>query len=223
MPAVLIAGGIGITPMVSMLRWRLAARHELTLYLFHGVRNGREQAFGSVLESMATSHPAPHLHIAYRRPDGAHLTHAVLPCVASFAELAVLARAVDRLLHWAELVWVGRWLGIPGTLLIIGSTAYILLRRQRIRRGEPARLLRWHEGLAWLGSLLVLVLVPAGVHFNAILGWLAVWAMPIAVGSGLTGKFLLGRARRRLVEARQRIQGRAGAAPSSNTGCTGTA
>jgi hypothetical protein len=38
---------------------------------------------------------------------------------------------------------------------------------------RPIRtLLRWHEGLAWLGSLLVLV--HAGIHFNAILGWLAV-------------------------------------------------
>ena len=39
-----------------------------------------------------------------------------------------------------------------------------------------------HELLAWLGSLLVLVLVHAGVHFNAIHGWLAVWAMLINVG-----------------------------------------
>ena len=37
--------------------------------------------------------------------------------------------------------------------------------------------------LAWLGSLLVLV--HAGVHFNAILGWLAVGAMLINVGSGV--------------------------------------
>ena len=35
------------------------------------------------------------------------------------------------------------------------------------------------------------MLVHAGIHFNAILGWLAVWAMLINVGSGLTGKFLL--------------------------------
>ena len=40
----------------------------------------------------------------------------------------------------------------------------------------------------------------AGIHFNAILGWLAVWAMLINIGSGLTGKFLLQRSRRRLEE-----------------------
>jgi hypothetical protein len=73
-------------------------------------------------------------------------------------------------------------------------------------RGHPAKLLRWHEVAGLAGSLLVLV--HAGVHFNAILGWLAVWAMLINVGSGLTGKFLLDRARRRMDEARQRMRDR---------------
>lgn len=132
--------------------------------------------------------------------------HEVLPFVASFALLAVLALALDGVLHMLDLLWVGRWLGIPGTLLIIGSTAYSLRKRKLIQAGHPARLLRWHELLAWLGSLLVLV--HAGVHFNAILGWLAVWAMLINVGSGLTGKFLLDRSRRRLEDARQRMRAR---------------
>lgn len=134
------------------------------------------------------------------------LRREVLPFVASFALLAVVALALDGLLHLFDVLWVGRWLGIPGTLLIIGSTAYSLRKRKLIRRGQPAKLLRWHELLAWLGSLLVLV--HAGVHFNAILGWLAVWAMLINVGSGLTGKFLLDRSRRRLEEARQRMRAR---------------
>lgn len=130
----------------------------------------------------------------------------VLPFVASFALLALLALALDGLLHLLDVLWIGRWLGIPGTLLIIGSTAYSLRKRKLIRTGHPATLLRWHELLAWLGSLLVLV--HAGVHFNAILGWLAVWAMLINVGSGLTGKFLLDRSRRRLEQARQQLRSR---------------
>ena len=115
-----------------------------------------------------------------------------------------VALLLDALLHVLNAVWIGRYLGIPGTLLIIGSTAYSLRKRKLIRAGQPAQLLRWHEGLAWLGSLLVLV--HAGIHFNAILGWLAVAAMLINVGSGLTGKFLLDRSRRRLDEARQRMR-----------------
>jgi hypothetical protein len=130
----------------------------------------------------------------------------VLPFLASFAALVLVALALDGLLHIFKLLWIGRWLGIPGTLLIIGSTAYSLRKRQLIRAGHPASLLRWHEMLAWLGSLLVLV--HAGVHFNAILGWLAVGAMLINVGSGLTGKFLLDRSRRRLEAARQRMRER---------------
>lgn len=134
------------------------------------------------------------------------LTREVLPFLGSFAALALLALAFDGLLHLLDLLWIGRWLGIPGTLLIIGSTVYSLRKRKLIRSGNPASLLRWHETLAWVGSLLVLV--HAGVHFNAILGWLAVWAMLINVGSGLTGKFLLERAQRRIDEARQRMRAR---------------
>lgn len=130
----------------------------------------------------------------------------VLPFLASFAALALFALAIDGLLHFLDLLWVGRWLGIPGTLLIIASAVYSLRKRKLIQYGNPARLLRWHEALAWLGSMLVLV--HAGIHFNAILGWLAVCAMLINVGSGLTGKFLLDRARRRMEEARQRMRER---------------
>ena len=128
----------------------------------------------------------------------------VLPFLASFAALVLVALALDGLLHVLNLLWIGRWLGIPGTLLILGSTAYSLRKRKLIKTGNPARLLRWHEVLAWSGSLLVLV--HAGVHFNAILGWLAVGAMLINVGSGLTGRFLLNRSRRRLEEARRRLR-----------------
>lgn len=134
------------------------------------------------------------------------LTREVLPFFGSFAALALMALAFDGLLHLFGLLWVGRWLGIPGVLLILGSTAYSLRKRKLIHSGNPAKLLRWHELLAWMGSLLVLV--HAGVHFNASLGWLAVWAMLINVGSGLTGKFLLARARKRMEEARQRMRER---------------
>jgi hypothetical protein len=108
------------------------------------------------------------------------------------------------LLHLANIAWIGRYLGIPGTLLILGSFGYSLRKRRLIKAGRPLQLLRWHERMAWLGSLLVLV--HAGIHFNSILAWLAVMAMLINVASGLTGKFLLDRSRRRLEEARHRMR-----------------
>ena len=128
----------------------------------------------------------------------------VLPFYLALGALAALTLLCDALLHYFNLVWIGRYLGIPGVLLILGSFGYSLRKRKLISSGKPVQLLRWHEGMAWAGSLLVLV--HAGIHFNAILGWLAVLAMLVNVASGLTGKFLLDRSRRRLEEARQRMR-----------------
>ena len=81
----------------------------------------------------------------------------ILPFLGGFIALVGLALVADAALHLLDAVWIGRYLGIPGTLLIIGSTVYSLRKRKLIRSGQPARLLKWHEALAWLGSLLVLV------------------------------------------------------------------
>ncbi|ALT76697.1 hypothetical protein [Paucibacter sp. KCTC 42545] len=132
------------------------------------------------------------------------LSREVLPFFLSLLALGALALLCDAALHLLNAVWIGRWLGIPGTLLILASLAYSLRKRKVIRWGQPAKLLRWHEFMAWAGSLLVLV--HAGIHFNAILAWLAVWAMLINVASGLSGKYLLERARRRLEAARQQMR-----------------
>ena len=147
-------------------------------------------------------------------PDGARtaahsmkarlFSREVVPFYLALLALAAAALLCDAALHLLDAVWIGRWLGIPGTLLIVASLAYSLRKRKLIRSGQPARLLRLHESMAWAGSLLVLV--HAGIHFNAILGWLAVGAMLINVASGLTGKYLLGRARRRLDDARQQMR-----------------
>ena len=60
------------------------------------------------------------------------LRHEVLPFLGSFAALVLVALAIDGLLHLFDLLWIGRWLGIPGTLLIIGSTVYSLRKRKLI-------------------------------------------------------------------------------------------
>lgn len=135
----------------------------------------------------------------------AHLvSREVLPFYLALLMLGGGALLLDALLHLLDVVWIGRWLGIPGTLLILGSFGYSLARRKWIRVASPAGLLRLHERMAWAGSLLVLV--HAGIHFNAILAWLAVWAMLINIASGLTGKFLMQRARLRLEETRARLR-----------------
>jgi hypothetical protein len=128
----------------------------------------------------------------------------VLPFYLSLLALVAATLLCDAALHLLNAVWVGRWLGIPGTLMILGSLAYSLRKRKLIHRGQPVKLLRLHEYMAWAGSLLVLV--HAGIHFNSILAWLATVAMIINVASGLRGKFLLDRSRRRLDATRQRMR-----------------
>lgn len=135
---------------------------------------------------------------------GSLINREVLPFLLALVALAGAALLLDALLHLLDAVWIGRYLGIPGVLLIVGSFGYSLRKRKLIGAGRPASLLRLHERMAWAGSLLVLV--HAGIHFNAILGWLAVWALLINVASGLTGKYLLARARQRLAKTRERLR-----------------
>ncbi|WP_323801109.1 hypothetical protein [Parasphingorhabdus sp.] len=117
--------------------------------------------------------------------------------------LVGVALLLDTLLHLGNMVWIGRYLGIPGILLILASARYSMRKHKLISSGKPGKLLIEHERLAWLGSLLVLV--HAGIHFNAWLGWLAVVTMCINVASGLTGKYLLGRAQKRSAAKRRAL------------------
>ena len=128
----------------------------------------------------------------------------ILPFTLLLGLLAVATLAGDYLLHRLNLVWVGRYLGIPGTILIIGSLVYSLRKRKYITTGNPKSLLKLHEISAWLGSLMVLL--HAGIHFNAILPWLATAAMGVNVISGMVGKLLLDRSRRHVQGQREQFQ-----------------
>jgi uncharacterized protein len=67
-PVVLVAGGIGITPLMSMLRWSLDEQPERAVHLYYGLRNGGEHAFKQQLEQLARTHPNFHLTVVYSRP-----------------------------------------------------------------------------------------------------------------------------------------------------------
>lgn len=128
----------------------------------------------------------------------------ILPFGLLLGVLAAATLAGDYLLHWLKLVWVGRYLGIVGSLLIMGSLYYSLRKRKYVSAGNPKTLLTMHEFSAWLGS--VMVLIHAGVHFNAILPWLATVAMGVNVVSGMVGKLLLQRARQHVQGQRNQFQ-----------------
>jgi hypothetical protein len=128
----------------------------------------------------------------------------VLPFSLVLGLLSAATLAGDFVLHRLNLVWIGRYLGIAGTILIIGSMVYSLRKRKIIMAGTPQNLLRLHELSAWLGSLMVLI--HSGIHFNAILPWLATLAMSVNVVSGMVGKLLLDRSRRHVQGEREHFQ-----------------
>ncbi len=67
-PVVLVAGGIGITPLLSMLNWSLAEQPGRELWLFYGVRNSRELMMKAHLEALGTAHPNFHLRRCFSQP-----------------------------------------------------------------------------------------------------------------------------------------------------------
>jgi hypothetical protein len=124
----------------------------------------------------------------------------VAPFLILFGLLILLAILFDALLHQFDLIWIGRWLGIPGTLLILFSFAHSMRKRKIIQIGTPRGLLELHEKMTWAGALMILI--HAGVHIYAPLPWFALLAMLVTVISGMTGKYLLRRSRQFLEEKR---------------------
>ena len=127
----------------------------------------------------------------------------VLPFIQWYALMIFFALGIDYLLHYFNIVSVGRYLGILGTVIIILSFIYSLRKRKIIETGTPKQLLVLHEYLAWIGS--ILILVHAGIHFNALLPWLAIGLLLISVASGLVGKFLLQKSSESLKERKQAL------------------
>ena len=78
-PLVLISGGIGLTPLLSMLNSIVAAESPRETWLLYGVRDDREHIMRAHLESIARAHPNVHLHVFYSRPareiDGGGYPH----------------------------------------------------------------------------------------------------------------------------------------------------
>lgn len=117
----------------------------------------------------------------------------ILPFVVMLASLFVATITIDALLHMFDQIWIGRWLGIPGVLLILLSFFYSLRKRKKITIGKPKSFLIMHEILTLVGALMILV--HAGIHIYTILPWLALAALLVNIISGMTGKYLLDRSR----------------------------
>jgi ferredoxin-NADP reductase len=67
-PVVLVAGGIGITPMVSMANWIVAHQPEREVWLYYGVRNSGEAALTAPLHALASRHSNFKLRLCFSDP-----------------------------------------------------------------------------------------------------------------------------------------------------------
>lgn len=96
-PLVLIAGGIGITPMRAMLHARLTADTANPVFLFHAARSAGELLYREEFEWLAQGHPAiqyrpsvsqpdPVWPLPCRRIDADHITRSLAAAGASPGE-----------------------------------------------------------------------------------------------------------------------------------------
>ncbi|MSP97665.1 MAG: 2Fe-2S iron-sulfur cluster binding domain-containing protein [Betaproteobacteria bacterium] len=67
-PVVLIAGGIGVTPALSIMNHLITAPGKRDIWFFYGVRNGREHILKDYLAEVAAQHSNVHLVVCYSDP-----------------------------------------------------------------------------------------------------------------------------------------------------------
>ncbi len=67
-PIVLIAGGVGITPILSMVNWLIATRSNREIWLFYGVRNRAEHAMYDYLQEVVSQVRNLRMVVAYSQP-----------------------------------------------------------------------------------------------------------------------------------------------------------
>ncbi|MCA9199094.1 MAG: 2Fe-2S iron-sulfur cluster binding domain-containing protein [Planctomycetales bacterium] len=67
-PVVLLAGGVGITPVLSMLNYLVDVQSHRQVYFFLGVRNGLDHPFHQHLSEIARTHDNIKIVTCYSRP-----------------------------------------------------------------------------------------------------------------------------------------------------------
>ncbi|OWW04217.1 dihydropteridine reductase [Rhizobium sp. R72] len=79
-PVVLLSGGVGLTPMVSMLETIANSKREFPVHYIHGAENGRVHAMGSHVRDIAKDRASFRTSIFYGSPQeqdekGVHFDH----------------------------------------------------------------------------------------------------------------------------------------------------
>lgn len=67
-PVVLLSGGVGLTPLMSMLNTLIETNPERQVTFIHAAQNGRVQAMQEHLAEVGAKHPQVSVHTCYDRP-----------------------------------------------------------------------------------------------------------------------------------------------------------
>jgi len=67
-PVVLLSGGVGLTPLISMLDHLVDQGSSRPTWFIHGVQNGAEHAFGAHVRELAQVHDHITTHVVYTEP-----------------------------------------------------------------------------------------------------------------------------------------------------------
>jgi uncharacterized protein len=67
-PVVLVGGGIGVTPMLSMLNAIVEARSQRETWFFYGVRNKKDHIMKEPIERISREFRNVHFHVCYSNP-----------------------------------------------------------------------------------------------------------------------------------------------------------
>ncbi len=67
-PVVLLSAGVGVTPMLSMLRTMTRERDPRRVLFLHGARDGRHHALDREIRELVELNPQAELRVAYSRP-----------------------------------------------------------------------------------------------------------------------------------------------------------
>ena len=68
-PIVLVSGGVGLTPILSMLKTLAHHRVDTPIYFVHGARNGTTHALADEVKQIASERPNIRAHVRYSEPD----------------------------------------------------------------------------------------------------------------------------------------------------------
>jgi nitric oxide dioxygenase len=92
-PLVLLAAGIGITPLLSMLQSALDATPDRPIILIHGCLHESVQPFRATLDALAAKHPQLRIHYRYSEPAPQGLTRDP-HCDTGFIDAALIEKMV---------------------------------------------------------------------------------------------------------------------------------